>query len=141
VKKGGKLHIGGYSNPLLAFTDRNGVDGFVPSLVRLEIACDGFGLYVTGLEDDAVADWAEGRYDIMTRSRDEGGSELGITRSRGTDSYVNNLQSSQRSMQCNMHTNNPSDNDPTSIHLQQLSKTSSTRISNAQSTITKPFNP
>jgi hypothetical protein len=91
VKKGGKLHIGGYSKPLLAFTDRNGVDGFVPSLVRLEIACDGFGLYVTGLEDDAVADWAEGRYDIMTRSRDEGGSELGITRSRGTDSYVNNL--------------------------------------------------
>jgi len=56
VKKGGKLHIGGYSKPLLAFTDRKGVDGFVPSLAPLEIAWDGFGLYVTGLEDDAVAD-------------------------------------------------------------------------------------
>jgi hypothetical protein len=56
VKKGGKLHIGGYSKPLLAFTDRNGVEGFVPSLILFEVAWDGFGLYVTGLEDDAVAD-------------------------------------------------------------------------------------
>jgi len=56
VKKGGKLHIGGYSKPLLAFTDRNGVDGFVPSLVLLGTAWDGFGSYVTGLEDEAVAD-------------------------------------------------------------------------------------
>jgi hypothetical protein len=61
VKKGGKLHIGGYSKPLLALTDRNGVEGFVPSLAPLEIAWDGFGLYVTGLEDDAVADEGEGR--------------------------------------------------------------------------------
>jgi hypothetical protein len=38
VKKGGKLHIGGYSKPLLALTDRNGVEGFVPSLAPLEIA-------------------------------------------------------------------------------------------------------
>jgi hypothetical protein len=38
VKKGGKLHIGGYSNPLLAFTDRSGVEGFVPSLAPLELA-------------------------------------------------------------------------------------------------------
>jgi hypothetical protein len=36
-------------------------------------------LYVTGREDDAVADGAEGRYDIVFRSRNEGGSELGIT--------------------------------------------------------------
>jgi hypothetical protein len=79
VKKGGKLHIGGYSKPLLALTDRSGVEGFVPSLVLLETVCDGFGLYVTGLEDDAVADCAEGRYDIVMRSRDEGGSELGFT--------------------------------------------------------------
>lgn len=56
MKKGGKLHIGGYSKPLLALTDLNGVDGFVPSLAPLEIAWDEFGLYVTGLEDDAVAD-------------------------------------------------------------------------------------
>jgi hypothetical protein len=46
---------------------------------------------VTGLEDDAVADEGEGRYDIVIRSRDDGGSELGITQSRGTDSCVNNL--------------------------------------------------
>lgn len=38
MKKGGKLHIGGYSKPLLAFTDRNGVEGFVPSVAPLEIA-------------------------------------------------------------------------------------------------------
>jgi hypothetical protein len=61
VKKGGKLHIGGYSKPLLALTDRSGVEGFVPSLVPLEVAWDAFGLYVTGLEDDAVADGGEGR--------------------------------------------------------------------------------
>jgi hypothetical protein len=61
-------------------------------------------------------------------------------KSRGTDRYVNNLKSWQLSMQCNMHTNYPSDKD-TSIYLQQLSKTSSTRISNAQSTATKPFDP
>jgi hypothetical protein len=79
VKKGGKLHIGGYSKPLLAFTDRSGVEGFVPSLVLFDVAWDGFGLYVTGREDDAVADGAEGRYDIVFRSRNEGGSELGIT--------------------------------------------------------------
>jgi hypothetical protein len=78
VKKGGKLHIGGYSKPLLALTDRNGVEGSVPSLAPLEIAWDGFGLYVTGLEDEAVADWADDRYDIVLRSRDEGGSEFGI---------------------------------------------------------------
>jgi hypothetical protein len=56
VKKGGKIHIGGYSKPLLALTDRNGVEGFVPSLAPLEVACDEFGLYVTGREDEAVAD-------------------------------------------------------------------------------------
>jgi hypothetical protein len=77
VKKGGKLHIGGYSKPLLALTDRSGVEGFVPSLVTLEVVWDGFGLYVTGREDDAAAGWAEGRYDIVIRLRDEGGSELG----------------------------------------------------------------
>lgn len=71
MKKGGKLHIGGYSKPLLALTDRNGVDGFVPSLVLLGTAWDGFGLYVTGLEDDAIADEGEGRYDIVIRSRNE----------------------------------------------------------------------
>jgi hypothetical protein len=141
VKKGGKLHIGGYSKPLLAFTDRNGVEGFVLSLVTVEIAWDGFGWYVTGLEDDADADGGKGRYDIVYRSRDEGGSELGQVARNGWILDVNNLQSWQRSMQCNMHTNNPSDNDPTSIDLQQLSKTGSTRISNAQSTITKPFDP
>ena len=61
MKKGGKLHIGGYSKPLLALTDRKGVDGFVPSLELLEIDWDEFGLYVTGLEDEAVADGGEGR--------------------------------------------------------------------------------
>lgn len=61
MKKGGKLHIGGYSKPLLALTDRKGVDGFVPSLPPVETAWDGFGLYVTGREDEAVADGGEGR--------------------------------------------------------------------------------
>ena len=56
MKKGGKLHIGGYSKPLLAFTDRNGVDEFVPSLGLFKTAWAGFGLYVTGLEDDPVVD-------------------------------------------------------------------------------------
>jgi hypothetical protein len=79
----------------------------------------------------------------VMRSRDEDKKYYiyASLKSRGTDSYVNNLQSRQRSMQCNMHTNNSSDNDPTSIDLQQLSKTGSTRISNAQSTATKPFDP
>jgi hypothetical protein len=138
VKKGGKLHIGGYSKPLLALTDRSGVEGFVPSLVTLEVVWDGFGLYVTGREDEAVAGWAEGRYDITMRSRDEGGSELGITQSRGTDSHVNNLDSWQLSMQCICI---KSDSRNQHLDLQQLSKTSSTRISNAQSTATEPFNP
>lgn len=56
MKKGGKLHIGGYSKPLLAFTDRNGVEGFVPSVAPLEVAWDELGLNVTGREDEAVAD-------------------------------------------------------------------------------------
>lgn len=61
MKKGGKLHIGGYSNPLLAFTDLSGVDGLVPSLWTWTWAL-GFGLYVTGREDEAVGDCA---YDIV----------------------------------------------------------------------------
>jgi hypothetical protein len=57
VKKGGKLHIGGNSNPLVPFTDFNGVDGFVPSPWDVvDRPCE-VGSYVTGREDDeAVGD-------------------------------------------------------------------------------------
>jgi hypothetical protein len=69
------------------------VEGFVPSFVLLEVTWDGFGLYVTGLEDDAVADGGEGRYDIVMRSKDEDKKYYIYVslKSRGTDSYVNNL--------------------------------------------------
>jgi len=36
-------------------------------------------MYVTGLEDEAVADGGEGKYDMVMRSRDEDGHELGVT--------------------------------------------------------------
>lgn len=65
MKKGGKLHIGGYSNPLLAFTDLRGVDGSVPSLWVWTWAF-GFGLKVTGRADEAVGDRA---YDIVIVKR------------------------------------------------------------------------
>ena len=133
MKKGGKLHIGGYSKPLLAFTDRNGVDGFVPSLVLFETAWDGFGLYVTGREDEAIADEDEGRYDIVIRSRDEDNSTSTL-KSRGTvTSTTFNLGNDP----CNAYAYKVT----VGLDLQQLCKTSSTRISNAQSTVTKPLDP
>jgi hypothetical protein len=58
--------MGGNSNPLIPFTDLRGVDGFVPLLCGTGWEF-GFGLYVTGREDDAVEDWAAGRYDILYR--------------------------------------------------------------------------
>lgn len=54
MKKGGKLHIGGYTKPLAAVTERKGVCGLVPSscpFVELEAA--GVRLYVAGREEDA----------------------------------------------------------------------------------------
>jgi len=59
--------MGGNSNPFVALIDLRGVDGFVP-FERDVVGADipGFGLYVTGREDDAaVGDWLEDRYDIV----------------------------------------------------------------------------